>query len=103
MTTEPTITLPLSVIERAYKQLVHAASAFKLAKTSRDELRAALASTSEQRTVTPADLVDDLAAIATGRIVHLENGACPNQVVGESVRDVGCPACQVLIRLAALG
>jgi hypothetical protein len=39
----PTITLARDVVERAYQQLVHAATAFKAAKSSRDELRAALA------------------------------------------------------------
>jgi hypothetical protein len=39
----PTVTLTRDVVERAYKQLVHAATAFKAAKQSRDELRAALA------------------------------------------------------------
>ena len=38
-----TITLPRALVERAYHQLIHAASAIKTAKPVRDELRAALA------------------------------------------------------------
>jgi hypothetical protein len=97
-----TITLPREVVERAHQRLTHAASAFKGAKPSRDELRAALAAPETGAAVFPLALIHDLAGVAVGRTVHVFNGACPDQVEGELVRDDECPACQILMRLDAL-
>lgn len=48
----------------------------------------------------PAELIQDLVGIAVGRIVHIYNGSCPDQIEGENVRDDECPACQILMRVA---
>lgn len=97
-----TITLGRDVVERAYHQMIHAASAFKAAKPVRDELRDALAMPNTCTPALPAELVTDLAGIAVGRTAHVFNGACPDQVEGELVRDDECPACQILMRLDAI-
>lgn len=97
-----TITLAREVVERAHQQLVFAASAFKGAKPSHDELRVALASADVSAPGVPPELVHDLAGIAVGRIVHVFNGSCPDQVEGESARDDECPACRILLRVDAL-
>lgn len=94
-----TITLARALVERAYHQMIHAASAFKAAKPVRNELRAALAMPQTSSSLVPAELLHDLEGIAVGRTVHVFNGSCPDQVEGEMVRDDECPACQVLLRL----
>lgn len=96
-----TITLARALVERAYQQMIHAASAFKAAKPVRDELRAALTLPRSSKSVVPAELVNDLEGIAVGRTAHVFNGSCPDQVEGEMVRDDECPACQILLRLDA--
>lgn len=55
-----TITLARDVVERAYEQMIHAATAFKGAKPSRDELRAALASGARISNATMAELAVEL-------------------------------------------
>lgn len=47
------ITLPRALVERAYLQLIHAASAIKTAKPVRDELRAVLALTQNSTEAVP--------------------------------------------------
>ncbi|MBU0521652.1 MULTISPECIES: hypothetical protein [unclassified Pseudomonas] len=96
-----TITLARALVERAYQQMIHSASAFKAAKPVRDELRAALALPRTTTSLVPAELVHDLEGIAVGRTAHAFNGSCPDQVEGEMVRDDECPACQILLRLDA--
>jgi hypothetical protein len=96
-----TITLARALVERAYLQMIHAASAFKAAKPVRDELRAALALPQTSSSVVPAELIQELEGIAVGRTAHVFNGSCPDQVEGEIVRDDECPACQVLLRIDA--
>ncbi|MCF5511639.1 hypothetical protein GIV66_08815 [Pseudomonas sp. PA-3-11C] len=71
-----TITLGRDVVEHAYHQMIHAASAFKAAKLVRDELRGALAMPNTCTPALPAELVTDLAGIAVGRTSHVFNGAC---------------------------
>lgn len=95
-----TITLARALVERAYHQMIHAASAFKAAKPVRDELRAVLALPRICTSVVE-ELVLDLEGIAVGRTAHVFNGSCPDQVEGEMVRDDECPACQILLRLDA--
>lgn len=96
-----TITLARALVERAYHQMIQAASAFKAAKPVLDELRAALALPQIGSSIVPAELVYLLEGIAVGRTAHVFNGSCPDQVEGEIVRDDECPACQVLLRLDA--
>jgi hypothetical protein len=48
------------------------------------------------------EILNDLASIADGRIKHVFNGSCPDEVEGHTVRDEDCPACQVLKRYDAL-
>jgi hypothetical protein len=97
-----TIPLARALVERAYQQMIHAASAFKGAKPVRDEVRAVLALPRTSTSVLPAELVNDLEGIAVGRTAHVFNGSCPDQVEGEMVRDDECPSCQILMRLDAL-
>lgn len=40
---------------------------------------------------------DQLAKIATGELLHDNNGLCPDIVEGHDSRDPDCPACQALI------
>lgn len=49
-----------------------------------------------------AELLSELVSIADGRIKHVFNGSCPDQVEGHAVRDDDCPACQVLKRFDAI-
>lgn len=44
---------------------------------------------------TPEALVA-LVAVATGKIVHVYNGECPDEIEGHDRRDPACPACQAI-------
>lgn len=44
-----------------------------------------------------AKLIQELVDVGTGKIEHLFGGGCPDSIEGFSIRDIGCPACKVLI------
>lgn len=50
----------------------------------------------------PTTLLNDLVAIAEGRMKHIFIGACPDSNEGSVALSVECPACSVLLRYAAL-
>lgn len=69
-----TITLPRALVERAYLQLIHAASAIKTAKPVRDELRDALALAQNSSPALPAVVANDLGAAADECVVSYPKG-----------------------------
>ena len=40
--------------------------------------------------------MEELEAVATGQVLHIWNGSCPDAIEGYNVRDPGCPACRAL-------
>lgn len=44
-------------------------------------------------------LLSRLLSVATGGLPHIYDGLCPDQMEGPLVRDIDCPACQVLIEV----
>lgn len=43
-----------------------------------------------------ASLIRALIDVGTRKVVHVDNGSCPDQIEGRSTRDDECPACRVL-------
>lgn len=61
-----------------------------------DALGDVLAEMGKQARQTEA-VIRDLAAVAVGNVKHVRNGACPDEIEGDKVRDRDCPACCALI------
>lgn len=71
-----------------------------IARRERDEARAELDALAASKA--PAELMNAVLDVATGRIPHLYNGLCPDTCASNpSSRDPECPACQVLIAAEA--
>lgn len=43
------------------------------------------------------DHIEGLTLIATGQVMHLYRGMCPDGVEGTATRDPECPACKLLM------
>ncbi|HFH4240805.1 TPA: hypothetical protein ACGJ37_000663 [Pseudomonas aeruginosa] len=41
--------------------------------------------------------LDTLRRFATGKVMHLNNGLCPDDIDGHEARDPDCPVCRALI------
>ncbi|HIE3934909.1 TPA: SGNH/GDSL hydrolase family protein [Pseudomonas aeruginosa] len=41
--------------------------------------------------------LDTLRRFATGKVMHLNNGLCPDDIEGHEARDPDCPVCRALI------